>query len=112
MSSAFDYQYYGGLSGSSQRGPWDNIIGGERYPDGYTPMPIKNSKWGQSTDFAYISENHALTPFFFNHEAWPMETGKAWDTAPRGEPATGLMTDWLKKGALESMIPPPTQPID
>ena len=22
---------------------------------------------------------------------------KAWDTAPRGKPATGLMTEWLKK---------------
>jgi hypothetical protein len=41
-----------------------------------------------------------------------MGTDKAWDTAPRGEPATGLMTDCLKKGALEGMIPPPTQPID
>jgi ribonuclease Z len=48
----------------------------------------------------------------FNHEAWPMGTGKEWDTAPRGEPATGLMEDWLKKGALEGMIPPPTQSID
>jgi ribonuclease Z len=48
----------------------------------------------------------------FNHEAWPMGTSKEWDTAPRGEPATGLMTEWLKKGALEGMIPPPTQPID
>jgi ribonuclease Z len=48
----------------------------------------------------------------FNHESWPMGTPKEWDTAPRGEPATGLMTDWLKKGTLEGMNPPPTQPID
>ena len=48
----------------------------------------------------------------FNHEAWPMGTSKEWDTAPRGEPATGLMTEWLKAGALEGMVPPPTQSID
>ena len=48
----------------------------------------------------------------FNHESWPMGTSEAWDTAPRSAPATGLMTEWLKKGALEGMIPPPTQSID
>jgi len=48
----------------------------------------------------------------FNHESWPQGTSKEWDTAPRGEPATGLMTDWLKKGTLEGMVPPPTQSID
>jgi ribonuclease Z len=48
----------------------------------------------------------------FNHEAWPMGIDKAWDTAPRGESDTGLSSEWLKKGALEGMIPPPTQPID
>ncbi|MGB5536206.1 MAG: guanitoxin biosynthesis MBL fold metallo-hydrolase GntH [Thiogranum sp.] len=48
----------------------------------------------------------------FNHEAWPMGTSKEWDTAPRGEPATGLMEEWLKKGTLEGMVPPPTQSID
>ena len=48
----------------------------------------------------------------FNHEAWPMGTSKAWDTAPRGEPATALMSEWLRKGELEGMIPPPTQPLD
>ena len=48
----------------------------------------------------------------FNHESWPMGTSKEWDTAPRGEPATSLMVDWLKKGALEGMVPPPKQPIE
>jgi ribonuclease Z len=48
----------------------------------------------------------------FNHEAWPMGTSKEWDTAPRGEPATSLMSEWLKEGQLEDMVPPPTQPID
>ena len=36
---------------------------------------------------------------------------KEWDTAPRSEPATGLMSDWLNKGKLEGMIPPPKQSI-
>ena len=48
----------------------------------------------------------------FNHEAWPQGTSKEWDTAPRGEPATSLMSEWLEEGALQGMIPPPTQPID
>jgi len=47
-----------------------------------------------------------------NHEAWAQGTSKEWDTAPRGEPATGLMSDWLNEGALEGMNPPPTQPLD
>jgi len=48
----------------------------------------------------------------FNHESWPQGTSKEWDTAPRGEPATGLMSDWLNKGKVEGMVPPPTQPLD
>jgi ribonuclease Z len=48
----------------------------------------------------------------FNHEAWPQGTSVEWDTAPRGEPATGLMSDWLREGTLKGLNPPPTQPID
>ncbi len=48
----------------------------------------------------------------FNHESWPQGTSKEWDTAPRGEPATGLMSEWLKKGELEGLNPAPKQPID
>lgn len=48
----------------------------------------------------------------FNHESWPMGTSKEWDTAPRSEPATGLMSDWLNKGKLEGMVPAPTQSIE
>jgi ribonuclease Z len=48
----------------------------------------------------------------FNHESWPQGTSKEWDTADRGEPATGLMSDWLKKGTLEGLNPPPKQPIE
>jgi ribonuclease Z len=47
-----------------------------------------------------------------DHEAWAQGTSKEWDTAPRGEPATGLMSEWLKKGTLEGFNPPPKQPID
>jgi ribonuclease Z len=42
-----------------------------------------------------------------NHHAWPQGTSRAWDTAPRGEPATGLMSKWLEAGKLGDMIPPP-----
>ena len=48
----------------------------------------------------------------FNHESWPQGTSRAWDTAPRGAPATGLMSDWLKKGELKGLNPPPKYPID
>ena len=48
----------------------------------------------------------------FNHESWAQGTSKEWDTAPRSEPATGLMSDWLKQGELKGVNPPPTQPLD
>ena len=48
----------------------------------------------------------------FNHEAWPQGTSREWDTAPRGEPATGVMSDWLKAGTVEGINPPPKQPLD
>jgi ribonuclease Z len=48
----------------------------------------------------------------FNHESWAQGTSKEWDTAPRSEPATGLMSDWLKKGELEGMNPAPKQPLE
>ncbi len=41
----------------------------------------------------------------------PQGTSREWDTAPRGEPATGVMSDWLKAGAVKGMNPPPTQPL-
>ena len=47
-----------------------------------------------------------------NHDAWPQRTSVEWDTAPRGEPATGLMIEWLREGELKGINPPPTQPID
>jgi len=48
----------------------------------------------------------------FNHDSWPQGTSREWDTAPRGEPATSLMSKWLQEGALEGMVPPPKQPVD
>ena len=47
-----------------------------------------------------------------NHDSWPQGTSKAWDTAPRGEPATGLISDWLDEGKLEGVVPPPKEPIE
>lgn len=47
-----------------------------------------------------------------NHESWAQGTSKEWDTAPRGDPATGLMSEWLRKGELKGVNPPPTQPIN
>ena len=46
-----------------------------------------------------------------NHESWAQGTSTEWDNAPRSPLATGLMTDWLKKGTLKELIIPPTQPI-
>jgi hypothetical protein len=48
----------------------------------------------------------------FDHEAWPQGTSREWDTAPRGEPASGVMSDWLKAGTVKGMNPPPKQPLD
>jgi ribonuclease Z len=47
-----------------------------------------------------------------NHDSWPQGTSKEWDTAPRSEPATNLISDWLEKGKLEGINPPPKQPLD
>ncbi len=45
----------------------------------------------------------------FNHEAWAQGTSPEWDTAPRSEPATGVMSDWLKAGGVKGINPPPKQ---
>ena len=60
-----------------------------------------------------VTKNHIeVREATINHDAWPQGTSKEWDTAPRGEPATGLVSDWLEKGALEGFNPPPKEPID
>ena len=48
----------------------------------------------------------------FNHDAWPQGTNTEWDTAPRGEPATSLMSDWLVEGKVKEMINPPKEQDD
>ncbi len=64
------------------------------------------------TIFNVTKDHIEVREVTFNHESWPMGTSEAWDTAPRGEPATGLSSDWLIEGKLEGINPPPTQPID
>ncbi len=48
----------------------------------------------------------------FNHDSWPQGTNTEWDTAPRGDPATGLMSDWLVEGTVKEMINPPKEQND
>ncbi len=64
------------------------------------------------TIFNVTKDNIEVREVSFNHEAWAQGTSTEWDTAPRGEPATSLMSDWLVKGTIKEMIPPPTQPLD
>ncbi len=64
------------------------------------------------TIFNVTKDHIEVREVTFNHESWPMGTSEAWDTAPRGEPATGLSSDWLIEGKLEGLNPEPTQPID
>ncbi len=48
----------------------------------------------------------------YNEQAWAQGTSREWDTAPRSDPATGVMSDWLIEGTVKEMIVPPTQPLD
>lgn len=64
------------------------------------------------TVFNVTKENIEVREVSFNHEAWSQGTSTEWDTAPRGSPATSLMSKWLKDGTVKEMIPPPTQPLD
>jgi len=36
-------------------------------------------------------------------------TSREWDTAPRGEPATGLMSKWLQDGEIKGFNAPPRE---
>jgi hypothetical protein len=42
-----------------------------------------------------------------NHEAWAQGTSNEWDTAPRSETKDSLISDWLKKGSITDLVPPP-----
>ena len=64
------------------------------------------------TIFNVTKDHIEVREVTFNHDAWPQGTSKEWDTAPRGEPATGLMADWLLEGKLEGVVPPPKEPLD
>lgn len=43
-----------------------------------------------------------------NHHAWPQGISTEWNTASSGQPATGLMSDWLEQGKLKEAIQSPT----
>lgn len=64
------------------------------------------------TVFNVTKDNIEVREVSFNHEAWAQGTSTEWDTAPRGDPATGLMSKWLVEGTVKEMVPPPTQPLD
>jgi ribonuclease Z len=57
-------------------------------------------------------DNIEVREVVINHDSWPQGTSREWDTAPRGEPATSLMSEWLEEGKLEGIVPPPKQPMD
>jgi ribonuclease Z len=57
-------------------------------------------------------DNIEVREVIINHDSWPQGTSREWDTAPRGEPATSLMSKWLEEGKLEGVVPPPKQPME
>jgi ribonuclease Z len=57
-------------------------------------------------------ENIEVREVVFNHEAQGQGTSREWDTAPRGAPATGVMSKWLQEGKVMEMVIPPKQPLD
>ena len=64
------------------------------------------------TVFNVTKDNIEVREVSYDHEAWGQGTSREWDTAPRGEPATNLMSDWLKAGTVKEMIIPPSQPLN
>jgi ribonuclease Z len=61
------------------------------------------------TVFNVTKEHIEVREVTYNHEAWFQGTSREWDTAPRGEPATGVMSDWLLEGTVQEMIIPPKE---
>jgi len=60
-----------------------------------------------------VTEDHIeVREVSFDHTAWAQGTSTEWDTAPRGDPATGLMAQWLIDGTIKEFIPPPKEPLD
>lgn len=58
------------------------------------------------------TEHMEVREVTFNQHSWPQGTSVEWDTAPRSERATGLMSEWLREGELKGLNPPPKRPID
>ncbi len=42
-----------------------------------------------------------------DHSSWPVLASEAYNKAPRGARATGLMSDFINKGQWEGFKPPP-----
>ncbi len=74
--------------------------------DGPLTMADDLTVWNVTKDHIEVRE------VSIDHDCWPQGTSTEWDTAPRSAPATGLMSQWLKDGAREDMIIPPTQPLE
>ena len=61
------------------------------------------------TVFNVTKDHIEVREVSFDHEAWAQGTSTEWDTAPRGDPATGLMSKWLVDGTEKELIPPPRE---
>ena len=59
------------------------------------------------TVFNVTKDDIVVREVTIDHDAWPQGTSPEWATAPRGEPATSLMSDWLVEGTVKGMNPPP-----
>jgi len=57
-----------------------------------------------------VTKDHIETrEVSFNEAAWAQGTSTEWDTAPRGDPATGLMSEWLVEVTVKEFISPPKE---
>ncbi len=74
--------------------------------DGPLTMADDLTVWNVTRDHIEVREVSV------NEAAWAQGTSTEWDTAPRGDPATGLMSEWLVEGTVKEFIPPPKEPID
>jgi ribonuclease Z len=61
------------------------------------------------TVFNVTKDHIEVREVTYNHEAWSQGTSREWDTAHRGELATGVMSDWLREGTAQEMIIPPKE---
>ena len=61
------------------------------------------------TVFNVTKDHIEVREVTIDHEAWPSGTSPEWAKAPRGEPATSLMSEWLVEGTVKEMILPPRE---